>query len=61
MDCIHYKWIKQDNGTTWKEVKYFKGSYPKIEQRESTGKITLNKMKKVSEGLNLHFIYEYVP
>lgn len=38
-----------------------KGAIQKIEEREATGQITLNKLKEVSQALDMHFIYGFVP
>ncbi len=38
-----------------------KGAIQKIEEREATGQITINKLKHVGNALNLKFIYGFVP
>lgn len=38
-----------------------KGAIQKIEERESTGQITINKLKNVGEALNMHFVYGFIP
>lgn len=38
-----------------------KGAIQKIEERESTGQITINKLRNVGEALNLQFVYGFVP
>ena len=38
-----------------------KGAIQKIEERESTGQITINKLKNVGQALNMHFVYGFVP
>ncbi|MCY4160718.1 MAG: mobile mystery protein A [Flavobacteriaceae bacterium] len=44
-----------------KKLKLSRGAIQKIEQREATGQITLKKMKKIGDSLNLHFIYGFAP
>lgn len=38
-----------------------KGAIQKIEEREATGQITINKLKDVGEALNMQFVYGFVP
>lgn len=38
-----------------------KGAIQKIEEREATGQITINKLKDVSNALNMKFIYGFIP
>ena len=38
-----------------------KGAIQKIEEREATGKITINKLKDVGNALNMKFIYGFIP
>ena len=38
-----------------------KGAIQKIEEREATGQITINKLKDVGNALNTHFIYGFIP
>lgn len=38
-----------------------KGAIQKIEERESTGQITINKLKNVGEALDMQFVYGFVP
>ncbi|APZ45171.1 XRE family transcriptional regulator [Polaribacter reichenbachii] len=38
-----------------------KGGIQKIEEREATGQITLNKLKDAGRALNMKFIYGFVP
>ncbi|MDO6809879.1 mobile mystery protein A [Zobellia galactanivorans] len=38
-----------------------KGAIQKIEEREATGQITLNKLKDVGNALNMKFIYGFIP
>jgi len=38
-----------------------KGAIQKIEEREATGQITINKLKDVGNALNMKFIYGYIP
>ena len=40
---------------------FSKGGIQKIEEREATGQITLNKLKEVSEALDMQFVYGFVP
>jgi predicted DNA-binding mobile mystery protein A len=37
------------------------GAVQKIEEREATGQITINKLKDVGKALNLKFVYGFVP
>ncbi len=38
-----------------------KGAIQKIEEREATGQITINKLKDVGKALDMKFIYGFVP
>jgi len=38
-----------------------KGAIQKIEEREATGQLSINKLKSVAEALNSHFVYGFVP
>ena len=38
-----------------------KGAIQKIEEREATGQITLNKLREVGKALDMQFIYGFVP
>lgn len=38
-----------------------KGAIQKIEERESTGQITINKLKFASRALDMQFVYGFVP
>lgn len=38
-----------------------KGAIQKIEEREATGQITINKLKDVSNALNMKFVYGFIP
>lgn len=38
-----------------------KGGIQKIEEREATGQITINKLKDAGRALNMKFIYGFVP
>ncbi len=38
-----------------------KGAIQKIEEREATGQITINKLKDVGKALDMQFVYGYVP
>lgn len=38
-----------------------KGAIQKIEEREATGQITINKLKDVGNALDLQFVYGFVP
>ena len=38
-----------------------KGAIQKIEEREATGQITINKLKEVGNALNMKFIYGFIP
>lgn len=38
-----------------------KGAIQKIEEREATGQITLNKLKDVGEALKMKFVYGFIP
>ena len=37
------------------------GAIQKIEEREATGQITLNKLKGVGNALNMKFVYGFIP
>ncbi len=38
-----------------------KGAIQKIEEREVTGQITINKLKNVGNALNMKFVYGFIP
>jgi len=38
-----------------------KGAIQKIEEREATGQITINKLRDVCEALDMQFVYGFVP
>lgn len=38
-----------------------KGAIQKIEEREATGQITINKLKDVGSALNMKFVYGFIP
>jgi predicted DNA-binding mobile mystery protein A len=38
-----------------------KGAIQKIEEREATGQITINKLKSVGSALNMKFVYGFIP
>ncbi|MGS0527183.1 mobile mystery protein A [Zobellia nedashkovskayae] len=38
-----------------------KGAIQKIEEREATGQITINKLKDVGNALDLKFVYGFIP
>lgn len=38
-----------------------KGAIQKIEEREASGQITINKLKDVGQGLDMKFVYGFVP
>ena len=38
-----------------------KGAIQKIEEREASGQITINKLKNVGQALNMKFVYGFVP
>tara|TARA_R110002050_G_scaffold118625_3_gene236126 strand:- start:20203 stop:20664 length:462 start_codon:yes stop_codon:yes gene_type:complete len=38
-----------------------KGAIQKIEEREATGQITLNKLRDVGKALDMQFVYGFVP
>ena len=38
-----------------------KGGIQKIEEREATGQITINKLRAVGEALEMQFVYGFVP
>ena len=44
-----------------KKLGMSKGGVQKIEERESTGQITINKLKDVAKALNMKFVYGFVP
>jgi predicted DNA-binding mobile mystery protein A len=37
------------------------GAIQKIEEREATGQITINKLKGVGNALNMKFVYGFIP
>ena len=43
------------------KLKLTKGAIQKIEEREATGQITINKLKDVGNALNMKFIYGFIP
>jgi len=43
------------------KLKLTKGAIQKIEEREATGQITINKLKHVGEALDMKFVYGFVP
>ena len=43
------------------KLKLTKGAIQKIEEREATGQITINKLKDVGEALDMQFVYGFVP
>jgi predicted DNA-binding mobile mystery protein A len=43
------------------KLKLTKGAVQKIEEREATGQITINKLKSVGNVLGLQFVYGFVP
>ena len=43
------------------KLKITKGAIQKIEEREATGQITINKLKDVGNALNMKFIYGFIP
>ena len=38
-----------------------KGAIQKIEEREATGQITINKLRNVGQALDMRFVYGFVP
>ena len=38
-----------------------KGAIQKIEEREASGQITINKLKDVAQALDMKFVYGFVP
>lgn len=38
-----------------------KGAIQKIEEREASGQITINKLKDVGQALNMKFVYGFIP
>ena len=38
-----------------------KGAIQKIEEREATGQITINKLKDIGNALNMKFVYGFIP
>jgi len=43
------------------KLKVTKGAIQKIEEREASGQITINKLKDVGQALDLKFVYGFVP
>jgi predicted DNA-binding mobile mystery protein A len=43
------------------KLDFTKGAIQKIEEREATGQITINKLKDVGNALNMKFVYGFIP
>jgi predicted DNA-binding mobile mystery protein A len=43
------------------KLRLTKGAVQKIEERESTGQITINKLRDTGHALNMQFVYGFVP
>jgi len=43
------------------KLKMTKGAIQKIEEREASGQITINKLKNVGQALDMKFVYGFVP
>jgi predicted DNA-binding mobile mystery protein A len=43
------------------KLRLTKGAVQKIEQREATGQITINKLKDIGHALDMQFVYGYIP
>jgi len=43
------------------KLKLTKGAIQKIEEREATGQITINKLRDVGQVLNMQFVYGFTP
>lgn len=43
------------------KLKMTRGAVQKIEDRDASGQITINKLKDVGEALNMKFVYGFVP
>ncbi|MEO9481988.1 MAG: mobile mystery protein A [Ekhidna sp.] len=43
------------------KLKMTKGAIQKIEEREASGQITINKMRDVGQALDMKFVYGFVP
>jgi predicted DNA-binding mobile mystery protein A len=43
------------------KLKMTKGAIQKIEEREASGKITINKLNDVGQALDMKFVYGFVP
>lgn len=43
------------------QLEMTKGAIQKIEDREASGQITINKLKNVGQALNMKFVYGFVP
>ena len=43
------------------KLRLTKGAVQKIEEREATGQITINKLRVVSNALDMQFIYGFIP
>lgn len=48
-------------GQLGSKLKLTKGAIQKIEEREATGQITINKLRDVGEALDMQFVYGFVP
>jgi len=44
-----------------KKLKMTKGAMQKIEEREASGQITVNKLRTVAQGLNMKLVYGFIP
>jgi predicted DNA-binding mobile mystery protein A len=44
-----------------KKLKLTKGAIQKIEEREASGQITINKLRDVGQALDMQFVYGFVP
>ena len=43
------------------KLKLTKGAIQKVEEREASGQITLNKLRDVGQALDMQFVYGFVP
>lgn len=43
------------------KLKLTKGAIQKIEEREATGQITINKLRDIGQALEMQFVYGFVP
>ena len=53
--------LNMTRGQLGNKLDLTQGAIQKIEEREATGQITINKLKDVGNALNMKFIYGFIP